>query len=394
MDYASAPDEPGSVRYEAKFHGERFPSDLGMVAPALVELVMIEAVTRKIARLVARQRGTRVGKNFDDRYELRVRGFAPGSKIAQLERTTPNWPLLPTDDDEFEAAGDVIAAAHKWAADQSGDHHLPHILPEDQIQALKIVSPLGRSLLPGEDYEYKRVGSAVAIAKCTRQSHIDLLNLSQPSVTVRDTVLIGRVHLQNYDEQFLKIKPKTGRMVTVALDGPVDVNTLAPWQQGDNHVMVRGAGYYTDSEGLFAVRELQSLTGLVPRPGKPTRISRSKFDSMVEDLRGRQLGWLDGGESLPPDPQLLDLADAVAHAAHQEQRVMFPLIGSTEDGSVTFDWQRPPYRIGAEFDRASGGVEMFCVNTVEPETPEFASFSIDSPSLTEELAVFVNWIET
>lgn len=387
--------ELGGHLYAARFVGDRFPTELGMVAQALAEIVAIEEVTRRLARMIVKRRSGSVPAGFDEKFEMRVNGFAPGSKIAELERTTSTPQLMPGFD-EFDQAAEVIAAVHRMAEPFDDIiENLPHIDPDQYQQAFKHVSRLGRTLLPGEFYEYgHRNSRRPLIARCTRQSHIRILNLSEPTTTVRDTTLIGRVVSQNYDQHTLIVKPVEGRQVLVDLNGPLDVEVLSSWAQDKTNIIIRGAGYYSDGDTLTELREPERPTPVNARAGKPKRFNKTTFDALATEVDRRQRGWIDGELGTEPDPQLLSLAVEVAREARQNYRVPYPIIGSTADGNITFDWQRAPFRLGAEFDADERLIEMYCVNTEQTEPAQFASVSLDSTKAAAEIAAFVNWVES
>jgi hypothetical protein len=193
--------------------------------------------------------------------------------------------------------------------------------------------------------------------------------------------------------QTLAVKPVLGPQVIVDLNGPIDIDILGPWSQGETDVVVRGAGYYREGSTLKEVREPESIVAVTPRLGTPKRFTKPTFDSVVAEVQQRGVGWLDGESGDAPDLDMLDTAVATAREAREKFRVDYPIVGSTGEGAITFDWKRAPYRLGAEFDRETGSVEMYCVNTVEHQPATFASCPIDSPVLASEIAAFVNWVE-
>ena len=387
-------DDAGRLEYEARFHGARFIPTEGMPAAALFELVLLERVTLRLAKLVKYSEGRMLSKSIERQFILRVEGFGPGSKTAELTRTVSAPQLTGFEvDDVFDLAGKALLEALDWAeSDDQSDIAFTSISPEYRRVALLAVGMLGITLSDTESFEWAKKGGPSA--KCTRRGRLRIIEASLPDRHVSDCVLIGEAVSEVFEPQIIKIKPNGKPVVAVAFAEPLSPNLLSRFRGGEKTVLVRGVGFY-DSDGRL--RELHESTEILPvskRGGQPTKRTVARFEKNVAEVRGRQAGWLDG-EGSPPDVDALDLLTKVLREAHEVAKLPLPIVSITDVGEVTVDWVRSPWRIGGEVERDSTVLSLFAVDASDSDSvATFRDLQLSSAAASGELAAFVDWVVT
>jgi hypothetical protein len=362
------------------FKGGRFERP-GVPAAAALEFANLDRAVRAVARIVRRGQHRRISADFGEDLDLRMVQFRYSSVIAEVERdrTATLFPVT----DEFDAAFELIVAAHRWAGDPVGGTAPTELTPAVLARA----ALLGANLRESERIELPSSDGSITV--CTHRSSLHLREAARPSSAAMTTVLIGRLDGDIYEPTWrARVKPLVGRAVTVNLDEPLDLDVIESVHQGNRMVIIRGDGLFLDDK-LTEVDHVAEVYSARPRMGDLKKRTARAFERNLEAIRQRKADWNDG-QGLPVHAEGLDTSVALLRAAHARYRTPFPLMGSTEDGGTTMEWVSSLGRVGAELEVDAETIELYSVD-VAGGPPEFASVRLSSASAAGDIAAFVGF---